>query len=134
MFNGMESNRDRADESERLMRAAFTEFSTVDLVAAGETLGEAELYLGVAPVVELRAAEDLSFGLHRRDRDGVSAELVYQSPLHAPVQEGDVVGELEVTLPDGRQMSVPVEAAQSVARKGAMGRAGAALARLIRGG
>lgn len=134
VFNGMESNRDRADESERLMRAAFTEFSTVDLVEAGETLGEAELYLGVAPAVDLRASDDLSFGLHRRDRDGVRAELVYQSPLHAPVQEGDIVGQLEVTLPDGRQMSVPVEAAQSVARKGAMGRAGAALARLIRGG
>ena len=54
--------------------------------------------------------------------------------MHAPVQEGDVIGALEVTLPDGREMSVPVEAAQSVARKGAMGRAGAALARLIRGG
>jgi len=134
VFNGMESNRARADESERLMRAAFTEFSTVDLVQAGDVLGESEVYLGVAPRVELRAAEDLSFGLHRRDRDGITAELVYEAPLHAPVQEGDVIGALEVTLPDGREMSVPVEAAQSVARKGAMGRAGAALARLIRGG
>tara|TARA_Y100001001_G_scaffold164604_1_gene197497 strand:+ start:1422 stop:2633 length:1212 start_codon:yes stop_codon:yes gene_type:complete len=134
VFNGMDSNRARADESERLMRAAFSEFSTVDLVEAGEVLGDAEVYLGVAPRVELRAAENLSFGLHRRDRDGVTAELVYQAPLHAPVQEGDIVGQLDVTLPDGREMSVPVEAAQSVARKGAMGRAGAALARLIRGG
>ncbi|WP_306016322.1 D-alanyl-D-alanine carboxypeptidase family protein [Oceanicaulis sp. MMSF_3324] len=134
VFNGMESNRARADESERLMRAAFTEFSTVDLVQAGDVLGESEVYLGVAPHVELRAAEDLSFGLHRRDRDGITAELVYEAPLHAPVQEGDVIGALEVALPDGREMSIPVEAAQSVARKGAMGRAGAALARLIRGG
>ena len=134
VFNGMESNRARADESERLMRAAFSEFSTVELVEAGEVLGQAEIYLGVAPSVELRAADSLSFGLHRRDRDGISAELVYEGPLHAPVQEGDVVGQLEVTLPDGREMSVPVEAAQSVARKGAMGRAGAAFARLIRGG
>ncbi|WP_440959803.1 D-alanyl-D-alanine carboxypeptidase family protein [Oceanicaulis sp. LC35] len=134
VFNGMESNRARADESERLMRAAFSEFSTVELVEAGEVLGEAEIYLGVAPSVELRAADSLSFGLHRRDRDGISAELVYEGPLHAPVQEGDVVGQIEVTLPDGREMSVPVEAAQSVARKGAMGRAGAAFARLIRGG
>ena len=134
VFNGMDSNRDRADEAERLMRAAFTEFSTVDLVEADEVLGQAEVYLGVTPSVELRAAEALSFGLHRRDRDGITAELVYQTPLNAPVQEGDVVGQLEVSLPDGRQMSVPLEAAQSVSRKGAMGRAGAALARLIRGG
>lgn len=134
VFNGMESNRDRADEAERLMRAAFSEFSTVDLVAAGDGLGRAEVYLGLEPSVELRTSEALSFGLHRRDRDGVTAELVYEGPLHAPVQEGDIVGRLDVTLPDGRELSVPVEAAQSVARKGALGRAGAAFARLIRGG
>jgi D-alanyl-D-alanine carboxypeptidase (penicillin-binding protein 5/6) len=134
VFNGMESNRDRADEAERLMRAAFSEFSTVDLVAAGDVLGRADIYLGLEPSVELRASEALSFGLHRRDRDGVTAELVYEGPLNAPVQEGDLVGHLEVSLPDGRELSVPVEAAQSVARKGALGRAGAAFARLIRGG
>ena len=61
-------------------------------------------------------------------------EVVYDGPLTAPVAAGTVVGRLEVSLPDGRSQSVPLAAAETVERKGALGRAGAALARLIRGG
>jgi D-alanyl-D-alanine carboxypeptidase (penicillin-binding protein 5/6) len=50
------------------------------------------------------------------------------------VEAGVVVGRLEVTLPDGRSQSVPIETAEAVDRKGLFGRAGASLARLIRGG
>ena len=71
--------------------------------------------------------------LHRRDADNITAELIYEGPLQAPVAAGDVVGRLDVTLPDGRLMSVPVHAAADVEQLGLFGRAGAALARLIRG-
>lgn len=134
VFNGMESQNARADEAERLMRAAFSEFEMVEIVAAGETVGEAELWLGRQPAVGLRAGDDLRVGLHRRDADAFTAEIVYQGPLRAPVAEGDVVARLEVSLPDGRTRSVDLLAAESIDRKGVFGRAGDALLRLIRGG
>jgi len=133
VFNGMESSRDRADEAERLMRAAFSEFEMVQLVETGETLGEAEVYMGQAPRVNLIAAGEISYGLHRRDADNITAELVYEGPLVAPVSAGDVVGSLEVSLPDGRQLSIPVQVSEDVDRLGLFGRAGIALANLIRG-
>ncbi|WP_233205062.1 D-alanyl-D-alanine carboxypeptidase family protein [Alkalicaulis satelles] len=134
VFNGMETERARADEAERLMRAAFTEFELVNLVEAGGGAGQVEVFLGQAETVALRAVEGLSFGVHRRDRAGVRAEIVYDGPLRAPVQAGDSVGRLEVTTPDGRIFSVPVEAAEDVNRQGLLGRAGTGLVRLIRGG
>lgn len=132
VFNGMETERARADEAERLMRAAFTEFELVNLVEAGGDAGRADVYMGRTPDVALRATQDLSFGVHRRDRAGVRAEIVYQGPLRAPIAEGDEVARLEVTTPDGRVFSVPLEAAADVPRKGLFGRAGDGLVRLIR--
>ena len=134
VFNGMESERDRASEAERLMRAALTEFRVDTIVEAGALVGEAEVYLGQNAIVPLQVIETLDIGGHRRDLDAFTAEVVYDGPLTAPVAAGTVVGRLEVSLPDGRSQSVPLAAAETVERKGALGRAGAALARLIRGG
>lgn len=134
VFNGMESNNARAEEAERLMRAAFNEFEMVQIIEAGAQLGEAELYMGQSETVALRASDGLTIGLHRRTMDAYTAEIVYQGPVQAPVLEGDPIARLVITLPDGHIRSVPLEAAGSVERKGMFGRAGAALAQMIRGG
>ena len=134
VFNGMDSQAERADEAERLMRAAFSQFEIEEVVAEGREVGEAEVYLGTASTVPLRAAYGLTIGGHRRDLDEMNAEIVYFGPLTAPVAEGDLVGRLEVSLPDGRTRSVDLVAAQSVDRLGLFGRAGSALASMLRGG
>ena len=134
VFNGMDSQAARADEAERLMRAAFSQFEVREIVAPGRVVGEAEVYLGQADAAPLRTAQGLTLGGHRRDLDTVRAEIVYDGPLRAPVAEGDPVGRLEVRLPDGRTRSVDLVAGADVERLGALGRAGAALASMLRGG
>jgi len=134
VFNGMESTRARASEAERLMRAAFTDFDVYELFPEGATLGTAPVFLGEAAVVPLRLAAPVKLGLHRRARSEATAEVVLPGELSAPVQEGQAVGELVVSLPDGRTERYPVEAAAPVARKGLGGRAMAALVSFIRGG
>jgi D-alanyl-D-alanine carboxypeptidase (penicillin-binding protein 5/6) len=134
VFNGMQSERDRASEAERLMRAALSEFRVDTFADAGSIVGEAEVYLGETSLVDLQVTEALQMGGHRRDLEDFTAEIVYEGPLSAPIEAGAIVGQLEITLPDGRTRSVPLAAATAVERKGALGRAGAALARLLRGG
>ncbi len=134
VFNGMDSERDRASEAERLMRAALSEFRVDTLVEAGQRIAEADVYLGVTPTVGLQTTDTLEIGGHRRDLGAFSAEVVYEGPIAAPIAAGTVLGELVVTMPDGRTVSVPLAAAEDVDRQGALGRAGASLARLIRGG
>lgn len=134
VFNGMDSQAERADEAERLMRAAFSQFEIQEIVSEGLTVGEADVYLGEASTVPLRTAYGLTLGGHRRDLNDVDAEIVYYGPLSAPIAQGDLVGRLEVSLPDGRTRSVDLVAGEDVARLGAFGRAGAALASMLRGG
>lgn len=133
VFNGMDSMSDRANEAERLMRAAFTEFELYELVRAGQPFVEADVALGTSVSVPLRASEGIHVGLHRRDREGVTAEAIFSGPIAAPIAEGDVIGELIITLPGGEVRTVPLEAAMSVERKGLVGRALSSLSHMIRG-
>lgn len=132
VFNGTESMRARANEAERLMRSAFSDFLMAELSAPGAAIGTAEVYLGERSTVALRAAEGVRIGLHRRDRSGLRAEIVYEGPLRAPIVEGEEVARLEVSLPGGRVESYPLEAAETVRRQGLAGQAVTALVQLIR--
>ncbi len=133
VFSGMTSNRGRASEGERLIRAAFGEFEIQTLFAKGETVGEAKVSLGLAATVSLLAPDDIKSAIYRPNRRGMSTALVYDGPVAAPIEAGDIIGEL-VVKQDGKTIaSYPLQAAQSVKRKGFFGRAMAGLVGLIQG-
>lgn len=133
VFNGTESMRERANEAERLMRAAFSDFVMADLAAAGAELGSADVYMGTARSVALRTATPIRTAMHRRERDRMRAEIVYEGPLMAPVEAGDAVARLVITMPDGRTREYPLEAAETVQRQGMLSRAMSALVNLVSG-
>ncbi|MFC4723831.1 D-alanyl-D-alanine carboxypeptidase family protein [Glycocaulis abyssi] len=133
VFNGTQSMRERANEAERLMRAAFSDFVMVDLAAAGAEIGSADIYMGTSRSVALRTTDPVRAAMHRRERDRMRAEIVYEGPLVAPVAAGDEVARLVITMPDGRTREYPLEAAEDVARQGMVSRAMSALVNLVAG-
>lgn len=133
VFNGMDSERARANEAERMMRAAFADFDIYPLFAAGDTVGEAQVFMGESETVALRVDADTAVGLHRRDRRTMSVSIVYDGPVSAPIAEGDPVGQLVVETESGVRREFPLVAAEGVARKGMFGRAMDALVGLLRG-
>lgn len=133
VFNGTASMRDRANEAERLMRAAFSDFVMADLAQSGAEIGSADVYMGTARSVALRTTMPVRAAMHRRERDSLRAEIVYEGPLMAPVREGDEVARLVVTLPDGRTRDYPLVAAGDVPRQGMVSRAMSALVNLVAG-
>ncbi|WP_417486631.1 D-alanyl-D-alanine carboxypeptidase family protein [Maricaulis sp.] len=134
VFNGMESNADRASEAERMMRSALSDYSLYRLFEAGDEVDHrAEVFMGENETVALRVGSDVTAGLHRRARRDLTVIVSYDGPLVAPIQEGDVVGSLIVEAPDYEPRSYDLVAAESVAEKGLMGRIGAALAHMLRG-
>ncbi|MBR9826961.1 MAG: D-alanyl-D-alanine carboxypeptidase [Alphaproteobacteria bacterium] len=135
VFNGMDSSSSRANEAERMMRSALSDYSVYDLFSAGDQIDhEADVFMGVSDQVSLEIAEDVRIGMHRRARRNMSVEVVYNGPLIAPVEAGSVVGQLIVSVPDAEPRRYDLQAAETVERKGLMGRIGAALSHMIRGG
>jgi serine-type D-Ala-D-Ala carboxypeptidase (penicillin-binding protein 5/6) len=135
VFNGMTSNRDRSAEAERMMRAAMSDFAVYDLFAADAVLEQrADVFMGDADTVGLQVGEDIQVALHRRARRNMTVSLVYEGPLMAPIEAGQEVGRLIVEAPGYEAQDYPLYASETVGRKGMMGRIGAALAHMIRGG
>ena len=134
VFNGMESNSARANEAERMMRAAMSDFGLYDLYEAGDEVTSAEVFMGLSDSVTLQTAEEISVALHRRARRNLEVTAVYDGPLMAPIAAGDEVGRLIVEAPGIEPREFVLVAAEDVERQGLMGRIGTALAMMIRGG
>ena len=130
----MNSNTARATEAKRMMRAALSDFSVIDLFEAGDTVEhEATVFLGESETVSLRVEEPVSVGMHRRARRDMTVSVNYESPVPAPIAEGDAIAILVVEAPGIEPREYTLVAAEDVEQKGLMGRIGAALAHMIRG-
>ena len=86
------------NDHRRLLDYGFSLYSPRTLVEAGETVGEVPVISGTAETVPVRAAETVSCSM----RDGEEAETrLYLCPfVYAPVEEGTVLGTMEVYLGD----------------------------------
>ncbi len=133
VFTGMTSNRGRANEGERLMRAAFGDFEIQTLYTKGAVIGDARVTLGKAASVPLVAVDDIDVSFFRPNRRAIKTVLVYDGPVRAPIQKGDPIGILQVEERGVVKATYTLQAGASVEKKGLMGQAIDGLVGLIRG-
>ena len=97
VLNGLENNRQRTVESIRILNWGFTNFKNYRLFAAGEVVAEPlKVWLG-ANEVPLVASRDLIASLSRGQKRDLQVEVVYDSPLIAPLSAGQSGGELIIS-------------------------------------
>jgi serine-type D-Ala-D-Ala carboxypeptidase (penicillin-binding protein 5/6) len=112
----------RTEESERLVDWAFREFKDYRLFGAGETVENAEVWLGSAPRVPLTVDKDLMLTLPRNARDKLKVTADYDAPIPAPIKKGETLGKLVVSVPQMPPIETPLVAAVDVERMGAIDR------------
>lgn len=121
-ITGLPSDKARAEEAERIVGWAFRQFSEKTVAKGGVRVAEAEVHLGAARTVGLVPAEDVRLLVPALVQDSVTAEVIYNGPLIAPVAKGAPVAELIVhspVLPDRR---VPLVAETDVGKAGFLDR------------
>ena len=131
MVGGLAGERERAEETEAIVKWAFGAFDTVKFYEAGATVAEAEVWLGAAPQVALVAPRDLQMLVPREERSGLKARVVYDGPIEAPIAEGQKIATLEVEVPNHDPVAFDLVAGAEVPRGGLLVRLNAA-ARLTR--
>lgn len=118
VLTGLDSAQARAEEAERVVNWAFRQFAERDLARAGTRLAEAEVWMGERPTVGLTLANDLRLLVPTTGTDTISAEVIYDGPIEAPIAQGDQIGELVITLADLPETRLPLFADGDVARGG----------------
>lgn len=126
MVGGLSSEAERAAETKSVVQWAFGAFDTVRFFDAGETVAEADVWLGTAPKVALVAPKAIQMLVPREDRAGMSARIAYRGPVEAPIAAGQPLAKLVVDVPGHDQVSFDLVAGADVPRGGLMTRLQAA--------
>ena len=133
VVNGLPSVRARSGEAERLLSWGFREFDNYALFDAGESVAEAEVWLGKSPAVPLVIDDSLVITLPRKARPQMTVNVVYDGPIPAPIAEGDRLATLVISAPGEETREVPLRAGTDVPQLGVLGRLTAALKHIVWG-
>jgi len=97
---GSESESSRASESQTLLNYGFRFYETVQLYEAGTELAKGKVWKGASEEVATGLEQPLFITIQRGRYDDLKAKVELQKELVAPLEQGQVVGSIVVTLDD----------------------------------
>ena len=119
---GLGSFNGRISESVRFMDWGFKAWKAKRLFQQGETVETAEVQMGSKNIVPLVAPRDLAVTLPRTATGSISAKVVYNGPIKAPITKGDQIAQLIISTNDTGPQVLPLVAGESVGEAGIVGR------------
>jgi len=96
VVNGLNSEKERINETKKLVNWSFREFVNYDLYKSGDSIHFAKVWLGKESFVPLVLNEDLSVTIKKKNLDKFKIKLVYETPIVSPVKKGDKLAELQL--------------------------------------
>ena len=122
-INGMDNAADRKSEAARLIEWGFKGFGEFKLFDPEEVVGRARVWGGDRMFVPLIGGNDINVMLPKaQSGQRLQAQIIYNSPLKAPLKKGDVVAKLRVTTASQNVNIVPLQAGEDVPEGGPMRR------------
>lgn len=119
---GIDSFNGRIEESVRFMDWGFKAWKAKRLFRKGEAVETAEVQIGSEASVPLVAPRDLGVTLPRTASGSISAKVVYDGPIKAPIIKGQQIARLIVSTPDTEPQIMPLVAGEGVEEAGFFGR------------
>jgi len=118
VVNGAETERVRIDQSEKLLRYGFREFSNELLYKAGDIVGEIPLWLAANPTVQLITLEDVKHPIPTRFsvKKDYKFSIIYNSPVKAPIKKDEELAKFVITNDGEILKEVPIFARNDVAQ------------------
>ena len=118
VLSGLSSTNQRADEAEAIVNWAFRQFSTRTYGKAGDVVTRATVWDGSSADVGLALSQDLTTLVPVLGNADVKFEIEYLNPIPAPINKGEHLGHLVVTVPELEGTQIPLIAAENVPRGG----------------
>jgi D-alanyl-D-alanine carboxypeptidase (penicillin-binding protein 5/6) len=130
---GLETPGQRARESERLLEHGFRDFKDYELFAPGQTVENADVWLGDQETVPLVTDQRVVLTLTPEARRDLEVKVIYDGPVPAPVAQGTELAQLEISAPGIEPRRVPLVAGEEIQEAGLLGRMSSAIGYLIWG-
>jgi len=111
---GANSERERAEDSKKLLTYGFRFYQNLTPYKAGAELTSQRIWMGDKSEIKLGTAQEISVIVPRGQASNMKAEFQLNGQLNAPIQQGDVVGTIYLKTDDKELASYPLVALESV--------------------
>lgn len=111
---GTKGEEPRAKESQTLLNYGFRFFETHRLYGAGDTLTTTRLWQGAKEELPLGITQDLYITIPRHQYKNLKANMNIKPQIIAPVQQGQALGKVNVSLHGEEVAELPLVSLESV--------------------
>ncbi len=132
VVSGLDSAAQRAEESEAIVNWAFRQFTLKTFAKSGDVIARARVWNGDQDSVGLQIASDLDQLVPVLQSDDVAFSVELNTPLPAPITQGQQIGELVIDVPTLGERRVALVAASDVNMGGFFTRLSTAAQTLMR--
>ena len=115
---GTRSDEARKVESKKLLNWGFRFFETITPYKASDQLASERIWMGSQPEIRLGVAVDTPLTLPRNQSQNLKADFIIDNELRAPINKGDIVGQVNYTLADTPIASFDLIALETVEEGG----------------
>ncbi|WP_354623734.1 serine hydrolase [Psychromonas sp. MME2] len=119
---GTKSEDARKVESKKLLNWGFRFFETLTPYNAGDQLATERVWMGNREMIGLGVNVDTTITLQRGQAKNLKADFVINDELRAPIQKGDVVGQVNYSVDDESIASYNLVALETVEEGGLFSR------------
>ncbi len=110
---GTASDKARTVNSQALLNYGFRYYESHKLYSAGEALREQRMWKGENKIIKLGLDKDLFVTIPRGKYDALKAAMEVDNTIVAPIEQGDQVGVVKVTLKGEDYIEAPLVALES---------------------
>jgi serine-type D-Ala-D-Ala carboxypeptidase (penicillin-binding protein 5/6) len=124
---GIDSFNNRIGESVKFMDWGLKAWEAKPVVAAGKRVDSAEVQMGSSSEVGLVAPRTIAVTMPVGASPKMTAKVVYDGPVRAPIKKGQHIADLVISTPDTPPQIMPLVAENDVGEAGFFGRVWAGL-------
>jgi serine-type D-Ala-D-Ala carboxypeptidase (penicillin-binding protein 5/6) len=115
VVSGLNTKKEREEEPRKLLEWGFKSFKPYRLFDQGEKVSDALVWGGTRHYVPLVGNNNIDIILPFNTSGQVTARIVYDGPIKAPIRKGDQVATLRVTAADTKATNdIPLYAGEDV--------------------
>ena len=120
---GTSSENERANEAQKLLNWGYTAFEAVKLFDAGQAVATPKIWKGADNTLRLGQPNAIVIALPTGSASRIKTSIARPEPLLAPINKGQQVGVLKVSLGEQTALEIPLHALDAVQQAGLLGRA-----------
>ena len=114
VVSGFPTKNLRSSESLKLLNWGFRNTNTFEVSRRDKSFFELNTWLGKKEKIQATTKEDYYITINKKDIRNLKVSLKYDGPIVAPIDKGEKIAQLDITIKDDLIKSLPLYAAENL--------------------